>query len=177
MGNPPTPRAARSNGTVALAIGSKAVINASILIRGTAGPRNFSVRWSLLRETTCEERKYNGQYREVTFHRAAFHRAPPVTSAAVGGGKIGGRWCACARRCVSNSENNIFLAEPNLFKIFDIPVKTGNPEVDFKRPPLSNRSLAESSKSRESRIIGHLWTASCRHSPIAASCQMLVARR
>lgn len=35
---------------------------------------------------------------------------------------------------ISNTENNIFLAEPELFKIFDIPVISGNPEVDFKRP-------------------------------------------
>ncbi|HZY78982.1 MAG TPA: ABC transporter permease [Cyclobacteriaceae bacterium] len=35
---------------------------------------------------------------------------------------------------ISNTENNLFIAEPDLFKIFDIPVISGNPEVDFKRP-------------------------------------------
>lgn len=31
-------------------------------------------------------------------------------------------------------ENDIFLAEPDLFNIFDIEVKSGNPAEDFKRP-------------------------------------------
>src|SRR5688572_17773164 len=35
---------------------------------------------------------------------------------------------------ISNTENNIFLAEPNLFKIFDIEVLSGTPAEDFKRP-------------------------------------------
>ncbi|HMJ68753.1 MAG TPA: FtsX-like permease family protein [Cyclobacteriaceae bacterium] len=35
---------------------------------------------------------------------------------------------------ISNTESNVFLAEPNLFKIFDIPVQSGNPEVDFQKP-------------------------------------------
>lgn len=35
---------------------------------------------------------------------------------------------------VSNTENNIFLAEPNLFKIFDIKVLSGTPAEAFKRP-------------------------------------------
>jgi putative ABC transport system permease protein len=34
----------------------------------------------------------------------------------------------------SFTENNIFLAEPGLFSIFDIDVKSGDPEKDFKRP-------------------------------------------
>jgi putative ABC transport system permease protein len=34
----------------------------------------------------------------------------------------------------SFTENNIFLAEPNLFKIFDIKVKSGDPTKDFLRP-------------------------------------------
>ncbi|HEY3430231.1 MAG TPA: ABC transporter permease [Cyclobacteriaceae bacterium] len=34
----------------------------------------------------------------------------------------------------SFTENNIFLAEPNLFKIFDIKVKSGDPAKDFLRP-------------------------------------------
>jgi putative ABC transport system permease protein len=35
---------------------------------------------------------------------------------------------------ISNTESNVFLAEPNLFKIFDIPVQSGNPDVDFQKP-------------------------------------------
>lgn len=35
---------------------------------------------------------------------------------------------------ISNTENNIFVAEPNLFKIFDIKVLSGVPQEDFKRP-------------------------------------------
>lgn len=35
---------------------------------------------------------------------------------------------------VSNTEENVFLAEPALFKIFDIKLKSGNPEQEFKRP-------------------------------------------
>ena len=34
----------------------------------------------------------------------------------------------------SFTENNIFLAEPNLFKIFDIKIKSGDPAKDFQRP-------------------------------------------
>jgi putative ABC transport system permease protein len=34
----------------------------------------------------------------------------------------------------SNTENNMFLAEPELFKIFDIDVLSGTPAEDFKRP-------------------------------------------
>ena len=34
----------------------------------------------------------------------------------------------------SFTENDIFLAEPNLFKIFDIKVKSGDPFKDFQRP-------------------------------------------
>jgi putative ABC transport system permease protein len=34
----------------------------------------------------------------------------------------------------SFTENNIFLAEPNLFKIFDIKIKSGDPVKDFQRP-------------------------------------------
>jgi putative ABC transport system permease protein len=34
----------------------------------------------------------------------------------------------------SFTENNIFLAEPDLFKIFDIKVKSGDPLKDFKKP-------------------------------------------
>jgi putative ABC transport system permease protein len=32
------------------------------------------------------------------------------------------------------TENNVFLAEPNLFKIFDIEIKSGDPVKDFQRP-------------------------------------------
>lgn len=35
---------------------------------------------------------------------------------------------------ISNTEDNIFFAEPNLFKIFDIKLKSGKPDEDFKRP-------------------------------------------
>ncbi|HEX8060746.1 MAG TPA: FtsX-like permease family protein, partial [Cyclobacteriaceae bacterium] len=35
---------------------------------------------------------------------------------------------------ISNTENNIFIAEPDLFKIFDIKVLSGTPAEDFKRP-------------------------------------------
>ena len=35
---------------------------------------------------------------------------------------------------ISNTENNIFVAEPNLFNIFDIKVLSGTPAEDFKRP-------------------------------------------
>lgn len=35
---------------------------------------------------------------------------------------------------ISNTENNIFITEPNLFKIFDIQLLSGKPEEDFKRP-------------------------------------------
>ncbi len=35
---------------------------------------------------------------------------------------------------ISNTENDVFLADPGLFKIFDIKVKSGNPETDFQRP-------------------------------------------
>lgn len=35
---------------------------------------------------------------------------------------------------ISNTEQNIFVAEPNLFKIFDIKVISGAPAEDFKRP-------------------------------------------
>jgi len=35
---------------------------------------------------------------------------------------------------ISNTENDIFLAEPNLFNIFDIKVLSGTPAEDFKRP-------------------------------------------
>lgn len=35
---------------------------------------------------------------------------------------------------MSNTEQNVFMAEPNLFKIFDIEVISGNPEVDFQKP-------------------------------------------
>ncbi|MFZ2905711.1 MAG: ABC transporter permease [Cyclobacteriaceae bacterium] len=34
----------------------------------------------------------------------------------------------------SFTENNIFLAEPDLFKVFDIKVKSGDPAKDFSRP-------------------------------------------
>src|SRR6185436_10964182 len=34
----------------------------------------------------------------------------------------------------SFTENNIFVVEPGLFKIFDIEVKSGDPEKDFQRP-------------------------------------------
>jgi putative ABC transport system permease protein len=34
----------------------------------------------------------------------------------------------------SFTENDIFLAEPGLFEIFDIPIKSGDPVKDFKRP-------------------------------------------
>ena len=34
----------------------------------------------------------------------------------------------------SFTENNIFLAEPNLFKIFDIKINSGDPAKDFQRP-------------------------------------------
>jgi putative ABC transport system permease protein len=34
----------------------------------------------------------------------------------------------------SFNENNVYLAEPDLFKIFDIAVLSGNPANDFKRP-------------------------------------------
>jgi putative ABC transport system permease protein len=34
----------------------------------------------------------------------------------------------------SFTEDNVFLAEPDLFKIQDIQVVSGNPEADFKRP-------------------------------------------
>jgi putative ABC transport system permease protein len=34
----------------------------------------------------------------------------------------------------SFTENDIFLAEPNLFKIFDIKIKSGDPVKDFQRP-------------------------------------------
>lgn len=34
----------------------------------------------------------------------------------------------------SNSENNLFYAEPDLFHIFDIPVVSGNPDIDLKKP-------------------------------------------
>jgi putative ABC transport system permease protein len=34
----------------------------------------------------------------------------------------------------SFTENDIFLAEPGLFRIFDIAVKSGDPEKDFQRP-------------------------------------------
>lgn len=34
----------------------------------------------------------------------------------------------------SFTENNVFLAEPDLFKIFDIQVKSGDPAKDFLRP-------------------------------------------
>src|SRR5882757_3626742 len=35
---------------------------------------------------------------------------------------------------ISNTENNIFVAEPGLFNIFDIEVISGTPAEDFKRP-------------------------------------------
>lgn len=35
---------------------------------------------------------------------------------------------------ISNTENNIFVAEPDLFKIFDIEVLSGTPAEDFKKP-------------------------------------------
>lgn len=35
---------------------------------------------------------------------------------------------------ISNTENDLFLAEPNLFNIFDIQVLSGTPAEDFKRP-------------------------------------------
>ncbi len=34
----------------------------------------------------------------------------------------------------SFTENDVFLAEPDLFKIFDIHIKSGDPVKDFKRP-------------------------------------------
>lgn len=34
----------------------------------------------------------------------------------------------------SFTENDVFLAEPDLFKIFDIHIKSGDPTKDFKRP-------------------------------------------
>lgn len=34
----------------------------------------------------------------------------------------------------SFTENDVFLAEPDLFKIFDIHIKSGDPAKDFKRP-------------------------------------------
>jgi putative ABC transport system permease protein len=35
---------------------------------------------------------------------------------------------------MSNTENDIYLAEPELFNIFDIKVKSGDPAKDFQRP-------------------------------------------
>ena len=34
----------------------------------------------------------------------------------------------------SFTEDNVFLAEPDLFKILDVKIKSGDPATDFKRP-------------------------------------------